>query len=706
MKNLKHLLCIVMVGMPLSTFAQATDLVIDNQTPGWLSSKINYGDQSTVRNLTVTGYINNTDLKFISKLTSNNLTGKIDLSGANVVKETSTGKDNYIDKNSFDASGAAISYVILPKSLQSISDFPWDVDTLVFDCNIKYVKKSFFKTLPCNLILGENVDSIPKEAFYDVSERLKTVHFSENTKYIGNMAFRSSKLEYANIGDLKDLEYLGYYAFSRTLFQVDTFYIPPKITEYEASAVWLNSGAHVFVHKDVKEISSYVYSTSAVGATNHYSNFNVKDISIHFESSTPPSFDDGLRSLNQSTKVYVPKGAKEAYLNSNWKNATIIEANPVERLSINEENIILDKDQTKQLSVLFTPSDADDTRVTWEVEDPTIACVDENGKVTALSPGTTNVIVTSVPTGVSASCTVTVMQHVTGITMDVPEIEFTKIGETAQLNVTVMPLDATIKDVVWTSSNPSVCSVTESGNIVALDYGTATILATTVDGALTATCVVKVLQHVNELNLNKSTLTLKVGESEKLQATVIPSNADNKNVVWTSSDENLATVDAEGNVTAVKAGQVTITVTSEDNPDIKSTCAVTVVQPVTGVTLAESTYTMETIGESVQLTATVLPEDASNKTVNWSSSNNAVCMVSNGKVVAVGNGVAVIIATSEDGGFMAYCTVTVKDISGIEGVISDKSVSGSVYDVMGRKIENPRKGQLYIKGGKKVIVEE
>ena len=689
----------------IPVFAQITDLVIDNQTPGWLSSKINYADQSTVRNLTVTGYINNTDLKFISKLTSNNLTGKIDLSGANVVKETSTGKDNYIDKNSFDASDAAISYVILPKSLQSISDFPWDVDTLVFDCNIKYVKYTFFKKLPYNLILGENVDSIPDYAFYYASEmRLKTVKLSENTRYIGYRAFdsRSSSynIENANVADLKNLEYLGYYAFSGSVFRVDTFYIPSKITEYRANAIPLNSGAHVFVHKDVKKILSYVV------ATNRYSNFNVKDISIHFESSTPPSFDDGLRSLNQSTKVYVPKGAKEAYLNSNWKNATIIEANPVERLSINEENIILDKDQTKQLSVLFTPSDADDTRVTWEVEDPAIASVDENGKVTALSPGTTNVIVTSVPTGVSASCTVTVMQHVTGITMDVPEIEFTKIGETAQLNVTVMPVDATIKDVVWTSSNPSVCSVTESGNIVALDYGTATILATTVDGALTATCVVKVLQHANELNLNKSTLTLKVGESEKLQATVIPSNADNKNVVWTSSDENLATVDAEGNVTAVKAGQVTITVTSEDNPDIKSTCAVTVVQPVTGVTLAESTYTMETIGESVQLTATVLPEDASNKTLNWSSSNNAVCMVSNGKVVAVGNGVAVIIATSEDGGFMAYCTVTVKDISGIDGVISDKSVSGSVYDVTGRKIESPRKGHLYIKGGKKVIVEE
>ena len=105
----------MLLGSCLTMLAQATSLVVDNQTPGWLSSKINYGDQATVRNLKVTGYINATDLKFIGTLIQNrSLDGRLDLSDANVVSETLSSKDNAIENNIFALSNLLILSISYP----------------------------------------------------------------------------------------------------------------------------------------------------------------------------------------------------------------------------------------------------------------------------------------------------------------------------------------------------------------------------------------------------------------------------------------------------------------------------------------------------------------------------------------------------------------------------------------------------------------
>ena len=117
---MKRLITIcMMASISLAMFAQATSLTVDNQTPGWLSSKINYGDQTTVRNLKVTGYINATDLKFIGTLIQDrNLDGRLDLSEVNVVGEGTNAKDNYLEVAFFGLSKAdTLSYFSLPKSL-------------------------------------------------------------------------------------------------------------------------------------------------------------------------------------------------------------------------------------------------------------------------------------------------------------------------------------------------------------------------------------------------------------------------------------------------------------------------------------------------------------------------------------------------------------------------------------------------------------
>ena len=167
----------------------------------------------------------------------------------------------------------------------------------------------------------------------------------------------------------------------------------------------------------------------------------------------------------------------------------------------------------------------------------------------------------------------------------------------------------------------------------------------------------------------------------------------------------MATVDEEGNVTAVKGGKAIITATSEENPNISASCVVTVVEPVAGVILSETTYKMKNIGESVQLTATVLPEEAGNKNVKWTSSDTSICVVSKGLVVATGFGTAVIFVTTEEGEYMAFCTITVEKETSVADIETDLPNQHPIYNLMGNKVERTTKGHLYIKKGKKFLIK-
>ena len=238
------------------------------------------------------------------------------------------------------------------------------------------------------------------------------------------------------------------------------------------------------------------------------------------------------------------------------------------------------------------------------------------------------------------------------------------VGDVATLTATVNPSNASNKNVYWTSSDQTVATVDNTGKITAVKAGTATVTVTTEDGGKTATCKVIVnekIYPVTGVTLDKTSVELTEGDVTVLTATVNPSNASNKNVYWTSSDQSVATVDDAGKVTAVKAGTATVTVTTEDGGKT-ATCKVIVnekIYPVTGVTLDKTSVEL-TEGDVTVLTATVNPSNASNKNVYWTSSDQSVATVDNtGKVTAVKRGKAVITVTTEDGNKTATCTITV-----------------------------------------------
>ena len=182
------------------------------------------------------------------------------------------------------------------------------------------------------------------------------------------------------------------------------------------------------------------------------------------------------------------------------------------------------------------------------------------------------------------------------------------------------------------------------------------------------------VKKVESVSINKSTLTLTIGDSFALKAVVKPSDADNKNISWKSSNAGVASVNTDGNVTAISVGTATITVTTEDGAK-SATCEVTVKKKtydVEGVTLDQETITL-TEGETATLTATITPENATNKAVTWSTSDETVATVSEGTITAISAGTATITVTTEDGEKTASCEVTVNEkIYYVEGVTLDQ----------------------------------
>ena len=320
------------------------------------------------------------------------------------------------------------------------------------------------------------------------------------------------------------------------------------------------------------------------------------------------------------------------------------------------------------LSAKVSPEAASDRAVAWSSSDRSVATVDKTGTVQGLKPGTATVTATA--EGKSGTCAVTVKAKtvsVTEVTMDKTELTLTE-GETETLTATVRPDNADNRKVTWSSDKTEIATVDGAGKVTAVKAGEATVTVTTEDGGKTASCKVTVKAkavNVTEVTLDRTELTLTEGEAETLTATVKPDNADNRKVTWSSDKTEIATVDGAGKVTAVKAGEAVITVTTEDGGRT-ATCKVTVkakVVPVTGVDVKPWSVTIGANG-TTKLTCTVAPSNATNRNVRWESDNPSVATVdSDGNVRAVSAGVAKVSAVTEDGGFRSGCTVTVKEFS-------------------------------------------
>ena len=374
------------------------------------------------------------------------------------------------------------------------------------------------------------------------------------------------------------------------------------------------------------------------------------------------SSNASVASVNNGMVTALKEGTSTITASAGGKSSTcnvMVSARviPVTSVTIDKTSLSMLVGETETLSATVTPDNASDKSVIWGSSDVSIATVTD-GKVTAKKSGT--VIITATSGNCKADCVVTVSVSTESVILDKTSLSLIK-GETAIIIATVKPDDATDKTVTWSSSDESVAKV-DGGKVTAVKAGRATITAKC--GEKKAECSVTVSVPVASITLDKTSLSLIKGETVTITATVKPDDATDKTVTWSSSDESVAKVDG-GKVTAVNAGRATITAKCGDK---KAECSVTVSVPVATITLDKTTLSL-TPGETSVITATVKPDDATDKTVTWSSSDESVAKVDGGKVTAVKAGTAVISAMS--GGKIAKCDIVV--IAKVKGVNLDRT---------------------------------
>lgn len=346
---------------------------------------------------------------------------------------------------------------------------------------------------------------------------------------------------------------------------------------------------------------------------------------------------------------------------------TVTDPVKVNNIALNFTSKTLEVGDTFQLKATVSPSTADDTSVTFESKDPSVATVKADGTVTAKAKGTTNIIVSATDgSNVTVFCSVTVNEKtivpVTGIT-GVPSTLTIAPGAVYQLNPSVEPSNATEKGFTYASANTSKVTVDENGIITAVGADGQAYVYVYSKANPSVKATVKVIigtpKPVQSIALNSNAATLWVDGTYQLTATVMPTDASVKEVTYSSDNTTVATVDNTGKITAKAKGTAKITVSAMDGSGKTATCTVTVKQPATGVVITPTSFTMAK-GESKTLTAIISPTGADETGVNWTSSNPAVATVYNGVVYANADGVATITATCVNASnIKASCTVTV-----------------------------------------------
>ena len=348
-------------------------------------------------------------------------------------------------------------------------------------------------------------------------------------------------------------------------------------------------------------------------------------------------------------------------------------------ITLNKTSLTLNEGESQILTATVSPKNANDSKIVWSSSDESVATVDEYGTVTAVSKGSARIRAEANDgSGRYATCSVTVKRLVSGITLDKTSLIMyrgsTDVSE--NLTATVMPVDANDKTVRWSSSNTSVATVSSSGVVTGKSVGLATITVSARDGSgVEAKCEVEVRQYITSISLDKTSITLSEGQEQTLSATILPSNAYDKSLMWTSSDESVATVDGNGRVTAKSKGSATIKAEAKDESGKNASCSVTITRPVSSIQLSKTSMIMYRGNSDVSeaLSAAVLPSDATNTALTWSSTNASVATVSpSGVVSGKAVGMATITVSAQDGsGVDAKCDVEVRQY--VTEIILDKT---------------------------------
>lgn len=285
-------------------------------------------------------------------------------------------------------------------------------------------------------------------------------------------------------------------------------------------------------------------------------------------------------------------------------------------ISLNRLSLKLVEGESDSLTYVIEPVNATNKNVSWESSDESIVSVDQKGRITAIKEGVATIAVTTEDGDKTATSNIIVVEKAilpTAVSLDKKELYMLE-GDSEQLIPTIVPSDATYKDLSWKSNDELVATVDASGKVTAVQAGVTVITVSTTHGNKTDVCAVSVEPHivsVTGVTLNETSITIAELESVTLIATVEPDNATNKNLVWKTDNSNIAIVDSKGSVSGINAGSTIVTATTEDGGKV-AVCEVNVAR--SWLSLSQSNLHLSGAGGSLYVDVT-----ASN---NWSVVSN------------------------------------------------------------------------------------
>ncbi len=443
---------------------------------------------------------------------------------------------------------------------------------------------------------------------------------------------------------------------------------------YNVGFVRLNKAELNMKQNQTASLTATIYPTTALNKTVTWSTSNATVASVD-QNGVVRALGPGSCTITCTTE----DGNKSA---SCRVNVSI----PVIGVSIEQTDVQLFATKKETLTAVVLPENATDPSVKWKSANTRVAVVDENtGVVTAVGSGSTTITCTTVDGGYKATCKVTVFKkvEVEELTLNVTAKNI-YVDKSFRLTCTIVPTNATFKDVTWKTDNAKVATVDKNGLVTGVGVGTAYITCTSNDNPFAAQrCKVKVTVPVGGVSLDRNELSLYETATALLTPTILPKNATNKKVIWSSSDTSVATVNSKGLVKAVKAGRCIITCTTKNRGKTAS-CRVTVEKTIlsTSVRLDQRTLTLKD-GKSATIVATIKPDNVSINTVTWSSDNNKVATVNSaGKVTGVNPGTCTITCTTKDTGLTASCKVTVVATRVQSVTLNKKTVNLTAGDVV------------------------
>jgi len=331
------------------------------------------------------------------------------------------------------------------------------------------------------------------------------------------------------------------------------------------------------------------------------------------------------------------------------------------QITLDKTAIHIEEEETDLLSFTLLPNGSILMAATWKSSDEEVAIINQEGTVTAVTPGEATVTLYDAERPeIQATCAITVSKKSPRYVLLSREQLTMRYFQEETLSYTVFPEGAELGDPFWSSGNLNIATVDQDGKVVALSQGVVEIIFTDRDNPhIRAICVV-VVELVVDIAFTIEEVTIFCGDETFLTYTISPSGAILEFPLWSSENPNIATVSQEGKVTGVGVGTTTITLIEETDPTISTSCTITVLTvPTTGIRLDQTSIAM-TVKDEVTLTYRIEPSNATDKEVEWSSDRESVATVdAYGKVTAIGDGSCNITVKLKNGTLSSTCQIVV-----------------------------------------------